>query len=222
MKRIYIAVWLLALLGVAPWRAYGQDMAELGSISLRDESLQSCLQAAAAKNGWVYATDVTALNCNGKGISYVDDINAFANLKKASFFRNKVVEAQLSDLPMLEHLNLANNQLKSIEISDAGRLEELYLFNNSLSDFDATGLKSLKKLRINQNKLESIKLENLEVLEKVYLFDNQLPDLDLSTNLPKLSFVDARSNPMPDEVYDYLDSLEGITIPHDGNAEDWE
>lgn len=219
MKNLYIGI--IAVLGM-PCIAFGQGELELSSISLRDESLQSCVQAEAAKKGWAYAGDVTALNCNGKGISQVDDIKAFPNLEKASFFRNKIVEAQITELPMLEHLNLANNRLESIDISGADKLGELYLFNNKLSDFDATGLAALKKLRINENKLESIKLENLEALEKVYLFDNQLPDLDLSTNLPKLSFVDARSNPMPDEVYDYLDSLEGITIPHDGNAEDWE
>ena len=40
-------------------------------------------------------------------------------------------------------------------------------------------------------------------------------------HLEHLNFLDVRSNPMPDEVYDYLDSFKGLKASHDGNTDDW-
>ena len=59
-------------------------------------------------------------------------------------------------------------------------------------------------------------------MAKAHIHDNELETIDLATDLPALTFVDLRLNPLPDPVYDVLDAMEGVTIPHDGNAEDWE
>jgi protein phosphatase 1 regulatory subunit 7 len=58
-------------------------------------------------------------------------------------------------------------------------------------------------------------------LETGYFFDNQLEDLQI-TGLEKLTFLDVKQNPMPDELYDFYDKQEGIVISHDGNADDWQ
>jgi hypothetical protein len=34
-------------------------------------------------------------------------------------------------------------------------------------------------------------------------------------------FYLVRHNPMPDELYEDMDALPGVTILHDGNADDW-
>jgi hypothetical protein len=49
----------------------------------------------------------------------------------------------------------------------------------------------------------------------------QLEIIDIEESA-KLRYLDVRHNPMPDEFYDYLDGLVGLTSLHDGNAEDWE
>ncbi len=39
--------------------------------------------------------------------------------------------------------------------------------------------------------------------------------------LTGLRFIDVRSNPEPDPVYDYLAAFDGVKVSHDGNTEDW-
>ncbi|MEY8198653.1 MAG: hypothetical protein RPS47_05385, partial [Colwellia sp.] len=100
-------------------------------------------------------------------------------------------------------------------ISDA-----YFEIKNKLKKINFTGLKQLTKIRITSNKLTQLDISPLISLEKAYFFDNKLEDL-IVAGLPKLKFIELRQNPMPDEVYDRYDALEGITIIHDGNADDW-
>ena len=71
-----------------------------------------------------------------------------------------------------------------------------------------------------QNKLTELDISPLQSLTEAYLWDNQLEDLQI-TGLDKLEFLGVKQNPMPDELYDFYDQQSGITISHDGNADDW-
>jgi len=71
-----------------------------------------------------------------------------------------------------------------------------------------------------QNQLNKLEISPLQSLVESYLWDNQLEDLQI-TGLDKLEFLDVKQNPMPDELYDFYDQHTGITISHDGNADDW-
>jgi len=185
-----------------------------------DPALRRCIAQSAVKNNWQHRVKVKELICHGMGIKSLKGIKQFNGLTKLSLFHNELVSVDLTELPNLEYLNLAKNKLRFINIIDLSRLHTLYLFKNKLVEIDLSGLSNLKKIRLTNNLLKSLDISDLAAVEKIYLFDNKLEDL-VVRGLPKLKFIELKHNPMPDEVYDRYDRLNGITIIHDGNADDW-
>ncbi len=192
----------------------------INKLLIEDEALLQCIKEQAVKNHWQESQDVRTLTCHGLKISTLKGLEVFDNLTKLSLYNNKLTQVDLRHFKQLEYINIANNKLYEIELTDLEKLETLYLFKNNLTTIDFTGLTQLKKIRVTNNKLASLDISPLTALEKAYLFDNKLEDLIIA-GLPKLKFIELKQNPMPDDVYDRYDELEGITIIHDGNADDW-
>jgi len=189
-------------------------------IKFRDLALAQCVKTLAEKNHWQSSEQVTKLKCHGKGINKLSDIANFAKLSYLSLFNNNIAEADLSSLTQLKYVNLANNKLTHIKLNNLAKLETLYVFKNKLMTISFVGLTALKKIRATNNRLNKLDISPLVSLEKAYFFDNKLKDL-IVKGMTKLKFIELRQNPMPDEVYDRYDELNGITIVHDGNADDW-
>lgn len=185
-----------------------------------DLKLSDCVNKALEKAGGISAVDLTTLTCNAKGISDATGINSLLNLERLSLFGNRLKTIDLSGLDGLENLNLANNALAEIDLSGTKSIKTLYLFGNRLVQLNLEGLEQLVKLKAEKNKLLAVQFARKSALEKVYLFNNEMVDIEIDT-LPALKFIDVRSNPMPDEVYDYLDKFDGVKASHDGNTEDW-
>lgn len=187
---------------------------------VEDTALQDCISKAMLKARITEARTLPKLKCHNKAITSLVGIENFAGLEHLSLFGNKISKADLSKLTTLKHLNLAKNKLVHLDITGLSQLEALYLFKNELTTINFEGLSSLQKMRIMQNKLSKLDISPLLSLSEAYLWDNQLEDLQI-TGLNKLVFLDVKQNPMPDELYDFYDEQEGITISHDGNADDW-
>lgn len=100
-------------------------------------------------------------------------------------------------------------------------MEEVFAFSNKLTSFELDNLPKLKQIKANSNQLTQFSYKALPELEKIYLFDNLMEMIDIY-NLPSMRYMDVRQNPMPDELYEKMDALSGVTILHDGNAEDWQ
>jgi len=192
----------------------------ISKLVIADKALLQCIIEEAEQNNWQESQDINKLTCHGLKISSLKGLEALDNLTKLSLYNNKLTQVDLRHFKQLEYINIANNKLNKVELTDLARLETLYLFKNNLTTIDFTGLTQLKKIRVTNNKLASLDISPLTALEKAYFFDNELEDLIIS-GLPKLKFIELKQNPMPDEVYDRYDDLEGITIIHDGNADDW-
>jgi Leucine-rich repeat (LRR) protein len=192
----------------------------LTELKLADSALQKCVNEHASKNNWKLVSEVDTLKCNGMEIENLDGLHVLTQLKSLSLYNNKLEEADLHLFTQLEHLNIASNKLKTVNVTGLHKLSTLYLFKNNLKEIELTGLLQLKKIRITNNKLKNLDISSLTSLEKAYFFDNQLEDL-IVKGLPNLTFIELRQNPMPDEVYDRYDAIEGVTIVHDGNADDW-
>ena len=192
----------------------------INSINWQDEKLKACVVKLARKNNWLDTQEVDAIKCHGKGITQGDDLRHFANLQNLSLFNNKIKSLDLTKLTQLQQLNLAKNRLVEVDIRGLSQLKTLYLFRNKLTTVNLQGLVNVDKFRITQNKLTQIDIRPMKALKQGYLFDNQLEDLPID-GLDQLEFLDVRQNPMPDELYDFYDSLTGVVISHDGNADDW-
>lgn len=193
----------------------------LQDLEWQDEALQECVEKAARNNQWTRIVEVTALKCHKAGIINAQKLSEFVGLKSLSLYSNKITELDLRQLQDLEFLNLANNKLKELKINGLGKLHTVYLFRNKLKTVDLSGLSSVQKIRLMQNGMTELDITPLKSLETGYFFDNELEDLQI-TGLAKLTFLDVKQNPMPDELYDFYDEQEGVVISHDGNADDWQ
>jgi len=218
-RRIFIKIILLFItVGFNTFQAIAAT--PIKQLIFQDTALTQCVLSNAKKHNWQMAKQINKLKCHGMKINSLTGINALDNLVHLSLFNNNIEQADLRVLTKLASINIANNKLKTIKLTGLKNLTTLYLFKNKLQTVDFTGLSKLKKIRITNNRLNHLELSPLTSLEKAYFFDNKLEDLMLQ-GLPKLKFVEVRQNPMPDEVYDRYDELDGITIVHDGNADDW-
>ncbi len=189
-------------------------------LNFKDASLSKCITTLTKKNNWQNIDTIKKIQCHGMHIKSLEGLEALTSLEYLSLYNNEIKTTDLTTLNHLYYLNIANNKLQSIKLNGLSQLKTLYLFKNKLKKINFTGLKQLTKIRITNNKLTQLDISPLISLEKAYFFDNKLEDL-IVAGLPKLKFIELRQNPMPDEVYDRYDALEGITIIHDGNADDW-
>lgn len=206
------------LVALSPFNALATS--NLAQLKIEDNALLTCIQQQAQKHNWLKLEDILTLKCHGMKINNINGLESLTQLQSLSLYNNKITQIDLHSFSHLEHINIANNKLSTIKLTGLTNLKTLYLFKNNLTRLDFTGLAQLQKIRITNNQLTSLDISPLTSLEKAYFFDNKLEDL-VVTGLPKLKFIELRQNPMPDEVYDRYDELEGITIIHDGNADDW-
>lgn len=190
------------------------------TVKVEDTNLTICIEQTMQKKGYSNIEQLLTLKCHNKNVKSIIGLEAFTNLTNLSLYNNQIVSADLSKLTKLEHVNFAKNKLTTIQLQGLQKLESLYLFKNNLTTIDFKGLKSLTKMRIMQNQLEALDISPLISIVEIYLWDNKLEDLQIN-GLIYLKFMDVKQNPMPDELYDFYDEQEGITISHDGNADDW-
>jgi Leucine-rich repeat (LRR) protein len=197
-----------------------QTANESGAQAFADPRLAACVAAALEKAQVGSLAELATLTCNAMKISDASGLGQLRALKNLSLFGNALTRADVSALTGLETLNLANNRLASIDLSSNAELKTLYLFGNRLEALDLSANPAIEKLKAEKNRILEVRFAAPAALQKVYLFDNKMEDIKIDS-LPKLRFIDVRSNPMPDEVYDYLDEFDGVKASHDGNTEEW-
>lgn len=185
-----------------------------------DNQLSACVERIARDNNWLTPDKFTEITCHNKGIKSLDGLHSFVNVEKLSFYKNKISTVDLTPYTLLKHVNLARNKIQVLHVSSLKLLEVLYLFNNNIESLSLSHLPVLNILKSNSNNMHTFSYDHVDQLKKIYLFDNQLKDIDIHS-LPQLKYMDVRQNPMPDTLYEDMDKKNGITILHDGNADDW-
>ena len=185
-----------------------------------DKNLQTCLNDIAAKKQWDSATDFTEIKCHNLDIKSIEGLDVFVNIEKLSLYKNDISSADLRGFKHLQHINLARNKLKMLNLSELPQLVELFFFDNEIVSLTLKDLPRLEEFKGNANAMKAFDYSNLPAVKKVYLFDNELETIDIH-NLPSLEYMDVRENPMPDKLYEDMDAMVGVTILHDGNADDW-
>ncbi len=189
---------------------------------VQDHKLQQCLENIAKQKQWQKPEQFIEIKCHSGGIESLAGLELFYNVQSLSLYNNQLqsIDFDLNKLPQLKKLNLARNNLEQLTIAGLAHLQSVYMFANRLTEFHIANLKSLQILKANNNQLERFSYANTPELKKIYIFNNQLETINIY-DLPALHYMDCRENPMPDELYDEMDQMRGITFLHDGNAEDW-
>ena len=213
-RRLAVLIVVAAALSMSNGRLFAK------TADFPDPNLAACVVEAMKAEGVATPRDLTRLSCNARKIETATGIETLSSLVELSLFGNRLATINLNNLPHLATLNLADNLLRKVDVSQNAELLKLYLFRNRLTTLDLGRASKLQKLRAENNRLEVVTFGQMPALKKVYLFDNRMEDINID-NLTGLRSIDVRANPMPDEIYDYLDSFSGVKASHDGNTEEW-
>ncbi|KAB2823071.1 polysaccharide lyase family 8 super-sandwich domain-containing protein [Aliivibrio finisterrensis] len=99
-----------------------------------DANLAQCVQDTAFENGWRLANEITSLNCSNLDINSITGLEVLTGLKELDLSNNTLSEVNLSPFSELVSLNLASNQLMSLDLSNQLYLDQLVFMDNSLTE----------------------------------------------------------------------------------------
>jgi len=186
-----------------PFTAYSSGTVQvlgvtpISSLTFADANLESCILDTAATNSFIYAHEVTTLECQNDTITNLQGIEVLTEISTLSFYGNQITDiTPLSGLNQLKHLYLQHNQISDISpISGLNQLEFVAFGNNNISDLSPiSGLNNLSLLDIEQNNISDITpLSGLINLQSLYAYNNRISDitpLSALTNLIQLILVE--------------------------------
>ena len=162
----------------------------------------------------------------GKELTSLKGIEYLTELTGVFAMGNKLTTLDLSKNTKLTVVNVACNELTSINVSGCSDIIGLCVTLNKLTSLDTTTLTNLKTMNcqtnqiktldlskntkleevdVSNNLLETVNVSNNPVLKKLYVYENNLRTLDLSS-LKELTHIDATLN--------YITSLDTSNNPN--------
>ena len=125
---------------------------------------------------------VTAIRCNGLGLTSLEGVALFPNLDVLECNDNQLTELDVSGCTALTWIACSNNQLTELNVSGCAALEHLACYSNRLTELDVSGCTALAGLSCESNQLTALDLSNNAALISLSCGANQLTALDLSNN----------------------------------------
>ena len=143
-------------------RVYNQDVyvsddyvAIINATNFPDANFRNRMLSLIPK-GYITSAHVNAynyLNLSNSNISNLKGIEYFTNLETLQIQNNSLTSVDLSQNTKLKTLNCYNNQLTSLNLSNQSNLEYLDCSNNKLTTLTASNKSSLKTLNCSNNTL---------------------------------------------------------------------
>ena len=204
------------------WLTLSVSNTHAADFAVADAQLKACLQDIAQSKQWPQPQDFLEIKCHSQGIQSLEGLEQFSQIETLSLHNNQLqqLDINFAKFKNLKQLNLAKNNLEQVTLKSLPSLEKVFLFANHIKKLQLIDMPQLQELKTNNNEIISFHYDNTPQLKKIYIFNNQLETINIH-DLPALQYMDCRENPMPDELYDEMDRMDGITFLHDGNAEDW-
>jgi trimeric autotransporter adhesin len=119
------------------------------------------------------------------------DVSTNSNLDGLACNENRLFSVDVSSNHVLTWLSCSANQLKIIRMVPS--LKYLEMGNNQVEKMDLTEAPNIEVINLNNNKLVWIKIEVLTKLFNAEMAGNQFTDLDFS-NSPRLEVLNVRNN----------------------------
>lgn len=141
---------------------------------------------------------ITSLSCVDAGIDNAADIAKLTGLKELNLSNNDITEIDLSDNTELEYLDLSSNSIETIDLSENSKLIGLVAADSSVKEvIFPEDNETIKTVVLNRNSLEALDVSELSNLEVLYLAYNSVSELDLSKNT-KLKALNVHNNVLGD------------------------
>jgi protein phosphatase 1 regulatory subunit 7 len=150
------------------------------------------------------AKEVTNLDVKSLGIVNLEGINSFTNMKQLDVANNKIGKIDVSNLKKLEGLYAWDNPLTEVNVTGLTQLRNLMVNNNGgnyglsrsfIKTLDVSTLVSLEDLRCQGNLLTKIDVSGLNKLDSLQCMKNNLESVSLR-KAPNLRYVDLSNNPL--------------------------
>lgn len=161
----------------------------INDIPFQDQALADCVKEL----DLYYSDSVTYLGCAARGITDTGGLEYLTALKYLELTDNALTTIDLSNNLRLQTLWIIGNQLQSVDLSRSVNLAYLYAQNNRIAAIDLSANENLVTVALGYNTLPSIDLSNSPDLQDLFLEYNRLTSLDLSHNR-RLRRVDVSMN----------------------------
>jgi Leucine-rich repeat (LRR) protein len=140
------------------------------------------------------------INLSDNKLSNVEVLWEIPHILKLELQKNSITSLEVFDrtnvLLFLQHLNLKNNRIKQLSSIQLPRLEQLLLAGNQIEKVvDFSHHENLQLLELRNNKLTSLQgIANLPALKELYAADNKISSIEGLKNLPSLTKLHLRKN----------------------------
>jgi len=159
-----------------------------------------------------YIKNIKVLHINNRGIKDLTGIEGFTSLEMLYITGNEISELDLSNNPNLIYLNVQNNNLSSLNISENTLLTYLYCNGNQLTSLDLSNNSELIDLYVDDNKIKNLEVSNKHQLFWLGCYNNELTSLVIENN-PKLINIVCYGNKLTDLDVSSNASLEYLYTP---------
>ncbi|WP_420316349.1 Ig-like domain-containing protein [Ekhidna sp.] len=166
-------------------------------VTIPDANFKSYLVGNTSINtnadGEIQVSEATAYSgaiiCNSLSISDLTGIEAFPNITELNVRQNNLSSVDLSNNSALTSLRIGENSFTTIDLSANTQLEFLIANNNSLSSIDVSNNTLLTELNVWGNLLKSLDISNNTQLVELNCANNTgIASLDLSQNTLLIDF----------------------------------
>lgn len=208
------------------------DLLENGEVVIMDERFRLCLLKIADMDGdgrlswedveeWNQsASHVKRIDVEGMGITSLEGIHYFHNLKELYCTGNQLSYLDLHGLKHLSVLGCANNRLGSLDVCGCRSLLRLDCHRNALKKLDVRDCLKLAELDCSANRLEELNVKDCNDLWYLDCSKNRLPVLDIESlwNLHflycgdnKLKCLDVSGSPLLQRLF-CVNSRRALTL----------
>lgn len=137
--------------------------------------------------------NIKALNLSNSGISDLNGISSFVNLKWLTCSNNSLTTLDLGNSIVLISLNAHHNSLNSISVNFEEYVEGIDLSFNSLTSFALDNCINWETLNLSHNQLSSLEFNNVSIAY-LNLSYNNLSHIQFNENFTLFSYADFTHN----------------------------
>lgn len=141
------------------------------------------------------------LSCRNYNITDTTGIEKLPILSQLDLANNNISSIDLTNNKALTYLDLSKNNINSINLSNNKELKYLYMNDNNIEDIDLSNNTAILNLSLSNNNINSLSLSNNKELEFLVLSSNKMKNINLTNNV-NIKELNIDSN-----------TLENITLP---------
>lgn len=185
MRKVFVLI-LICLMCIIPLDLYAEDSLKISDV-FTDEGFRSavCVLSGIHEDTLLAGSEeslgkITHLNVSGMGIKDISGVKYLRNLTFLDIADNNIEAVDLSENALLEYLICDNNPIEEIYVENCGSLLSLYANNCKLTKISLPS--SVVKVYLMGNEIDRIDISQLTELEELNLRDNDLTEIDITEN----------------------------------------